>query len=154
MHRRKVHNTSLVIVFLKLQILSVCSPEVLIKSKLKTSCEVVNIPFNLPCHQNPLVRYKRNQADILLRTNQKSNIVIPFLVILPHLKGKEKGIIFSKPSYVFMTFFLFNLPCIVDSNVLHWFSFGYLTTNFQYVQFDSITGTQFEFTKNKAYNTT
>lgn len=154
MHRRKVHNTSLVTVFLKLQILSVCSPEVLIKSKLKTSCGVVNIPFSLLCYQNPLVRYKRNQADIL-RTNQKSNIVIPFLVILPHLKGKKKGIIFSKPSYVFMTFFLFNLPCIVNSNVPHWFSFGYHTTNFQYVQFDSITGTQHEFTKNKSsYNMT
>lgn len=35
----------------------------------------------------------------------------------------------------------------------HWFSFGYHTTDFQYVQFYSVTGTQLEFTANKSsYN--
>lgn len=151
MHRRKVHNTSLVTMFLKLQILSVCPPEVLIKPKLETYCEVVNI-YHSAYHATKIHWLGIREIRQILRTNQKSNRVIPFQVILPHLKVKKKDIIFSKPSYDFMTFLLFHLPCIFDNNVLHCFSFGCHTTNFQYVQFYSITGTQLlEFTKS-SYN--
>jgi len=63
---RQKSTTCPVTMYLKLQLLSVCSPEVFIKYKLKTYCEVVNTQFSLAYYRNLLVRCKRNQAGILL----------------------------------------------------------------------------------------
>lgn len=78
--------------FSKLQILSVCSPEVYINYMIKTYSEVINIQLSLPCYRNPLVRYKRNQTGSLLE--QAKNPVIQFIVILLYLNGKKKRHIF------------------------------------------------------------
>lgn len=60
----------------------------------------VNIQFILPHYRNQLVRHKRDHTDYLVRTSKKSNILIPFIVLLPHLKSNKKGIIFHYLIYL------------------------------------------------------